>query len=88
VRARRRGSREPSRLGQERGFRELGLEPADTCLPDYRSNFEFSTNTDPENPPPGKVFIYLYKFCNGTSTCSYGQTSAGQERTPGSGSCP
>jgi len=54
----------------------------------YRSNFEFSTNTDPENPPPGKVFSYLYKFCNGTSTCSYGQTSAGLERTPGSGSCP
>jgi hypothetical protein len=59
-----------------------------TCLPDYRSNFEFSTNTDPEIPPPGKVFIYLYKFCNGTSTCTYGQTSAGQERTPGSGACP
>jgi hypothetical protein len=58
------------------------------CLPDYLSNYEFSSNTDPENPPVGKAFFYLFKFCNGTPNCSYGQTSAGQERTISSGGCP
>jgi concanavalin A-like lectin/glucanase superfamily protein/galactose oxidase-like protein/thrombospondin type 3 repeat protein/Kelch motif protein len=59
-----------------------------TCLPDYRSNYDFTLNTDPENPPPGKAFFYLYKFCNGTPNCSYGTTSNNQERTFSSGECP
>ena len=55
--------------------------PTATCLPDYQSNYDFSTNTDPDVPLPGKVFVYLFKFCNGTPNCSYGQTV-------GSGGCP
>ena len=63
------------------------LGPA-VCLPDYHANYDFSVNRDVEVPPPGKVFVYLYKFCNGTPNCSYGQTTGGQERTVGSGGCP
>ena len=59
-----------------------------TCLPDHLSNYEFTSNPDPGHPMPGKAFFYLYKFCNGTPNCSYGQTSGGQERTVGSGGCP
>ena len=71
-------------LGQG-GAGDLG---AVVCLVNYQSNFEFTSNPDPENPPKGKAFFYYYKFCNGTPNCSYGQTSSGDERTVGSGGCP
>ena len=74
-------------LDNVRGNGNGNVGPA-VCLTDYHSNYDFSTNTDAQAPPPGKAFIYLYKFCNGTPNCSYGQTSSGQERTVGSGGCP
>jgi len=58
------------------------------CLTDFLSNYAFTTNPDTDVPPPGKAFFYLYKFCNGTQNCSYGQTTGGQERTISSGGCP
>lgn len=74
-------------LDNVRGNGNGDLGPAD-CLPDYHANYDFSINTDVQLPPPGKAFVYLYKFCNGTPNCSYGQTSTGQERTTSSGGCP
>ncbi len=59
-----------------------------TCLSSFKSDFAFAFNLDPTAPAPGQVLFYLYKFCNGTATCSYGQTSSGAERTPSSGACP
>jgi hypothetical protein len=70
-------------LGQG-GAGDLGTA---TCLPSYRSNYDFTLNTDPDTPPPGKAFFYLYKFCNGTPVCSYGEDSNGHERTFSSGEC-
>ncbi len=58
------------------------------CLSNFKSNYTFSFNPDVTVPAPGQVLFYLYKFCNGTTTCSYGQTSGGAERTPASGACP
>jgi len=70
---------------RENGNGNLG--PA-VCLPDYHANYTFSVNTDVQVPPPGKAFVYLYKFCGGAPDCSYGQTSTGEERTVESGGCP
>jgi hypothetical protein len=58
------------------------------CLPDYHSNYDGTLNTDPETPAPGRAFFYLYRFCNGGTVCSYGQTSSGVTRTIQSGDCP
>jgi len=58
------------------------------CLPNYESNYAFTLNTDPDTPQPGEAYFYLFKFCNGTPNCSYGQNSNNQERNVGSGGCP
>jgi hypothetical protein len=50
------------------------------CLENYESNYTFGLNTDLEEPLPGEAFFYLYKFCNGTTTCTYGQNSMGETR--------
>jgi hypothetical protein len=71
-------------LGQNGGG---NLGPT-VCLPNYQSNYAFTLNTDSETPAPGEAYFYLFKFCNGTPNCSYGQTSSGQERTVGKGGCP
>ena len=44
--------------------------------------------THPGVPAVGQVFFYLLPYCNGTETCSYGTTTAGNERLPSSGGCP
>jgi hypothetical protein len=59
-----------------------------SCIPDMKSNYGFSFLTDPTVPLPGKAFFFLYKFCDGGTTCSYGTTSSGTERTASSGACP
>jgi len=59
-----------------------------TCLENFQSNYDFGVNPDPDVPPPGKAFIYLYKFCNGTPNCSYGENSNGQELHFSEGGCP
>jgi len=58
-----------------------------TCLENFQSNYGFGVNLDPDVPPPGEAFIYLYKFCNGTPNCSYGENSNGQELHFSEGGC-
>jgi hypothetical protein len=58
------------------------------CLPNYESNYAFTLNTDPDAPLPGEAFFYLFRFCNGTPNCSFGENSNHQQRNVGSGGCP
>ena len=59
-----------------------------TCLAGYLSNYGFDLNLDVEDPSPGEAFFYLFEFCGGTTSCSLGETSEGNQRTASGGGCP
>jgi hypothetical protein len=64
---------------------ELG---AVDCLQGYVSNYELTANTDPQVPAAGAVWFYLYRYCDDGGSCSWGTTTAGDERTVVVGGCP
>ena len=73
---------------QSLGPGEVGDLGSVLCLKSCNSNYIFSVNNDPEDPPAGGCFFYLYRFCGGTEQYGHGTASSGAERFPSAGDCP